>query len=166
MLLGSHDSFRKTSATLCRRARRGSDAAAIMWVFRVWKGSMRSHERYEEVKLDPYLTARWGLCTDPAEEGHERLSELETDVYAAFDATDGPATPALADALDAHHAELLHHLALEEEMVIPGLLALSPREFERYYHGSVRSLLAELGGESPTTAPGPTAPSWCATSRA
>ena len=56
----------------------------------------------------------------------------------------GDAAPALADALRAHHEALIEHLALEEELVIPALLALEPAEFEDYYHSDIRGLLQRL----------------------
>jgi hypothetical protein len=35
----------------------------------------------------------------------------------------------------AHDEAFVDHLKLEEDMVIPLLLALTPREFQRYYPG-------------------------------
>jgi len=150
LLLNSHESFRRTSRTLLRRAEGGSDAGAIGWVFRAWKAGMRSHEGYEEYKLYPYLERRWGLSMAPAEAGHRQLAELDSAVRAAI--TAGDATPALADALRAHDAVLVAHLALEEELVIPALLALEPAEFEDYSMSDIRGLLQRLdqrGGTSP-----------------
>ena len=146
LLLNSHESFRRTSRVLLRRAEGGSDAAAIGWVFRAWKAAMRSHEGYEEHKLYPYLERRWGLSMATAEEGHRKLAELDAAVRGAVTAipTGGDATPALADALRAHDEALVAHLALEEALVIPALLALEPAEFEDYSMSDIRGLLQRL----------------------
>lgn len=145
LLLGSHESFRRTSASLVRRAESGGDAAAIGWVFDYWKSAMSGHERYEEHKLYPYLEARWGLSCDPLRAGHHQLAALDAAVRAAVDACDGPATPALHTALATHDAALSAHLDVEEELIIPALLALSPDEFETYYHSNIHTLLSRLG---------------------
>jgi hemerythrin-like domain-containing protein len=132
LLLRSHQAFRETSRVLCRRARDGGDSAAIGWIFNAWKSGMHSHERYEEYKLYPYLERRWGLSMEALQEGHALLSAKEEDVRAAFRDTEGPASEALVAALQAHHDVLLEHLDLEEDVVIPALLALEPDEFEAY----------------------------------
>jgi len=150
LLLGSHEAFRTTSRTLVDRARRGGDTAALRWVFLRWKAAMGNHEHYEEGKLYPYLEARWGLDLDPARAGHTAVAEAEEAVLRAA-TVDGPATEALARALADHDAVLLTHLDLEEAVVIPALLALSPAEFEAYTSSSLRRLLADLG--EPTSGP-------------
>jgi len=149
LLLNSHESFRRTSRVLLRRAEDGSDAQAIGWIFRAWKASMRSHEGYEEHKLYPYLERRWGISTASAEEGHRQLAELDAAVRGAV--TAGDATPALADALRAHDEVLVAHLALEESLVIPALLALEPAEFEDYSMSDIRGLLQRLDARERVT---------------
>ena len=140
LLLGSHDSFRRTSSTLIARAESGGDLAGIQWVFSYWKSAMRGHEHYEEHKLYPYLEARFPLSCDALRAGHDHLAELDTAVRDAED------LPALAAALKAHDAVLCAHLEAEEALVIPALLALAPEEFETYYHSDIRTLLRTLEG--------------------
>lgn len=141
LLLRSHESFRRTSQTLMDRAQAGRDAPAIGWVFAAWKAAMKNHEAYEEYKLYPYLEMRWGLDMAPAEQGHEALGALDAQVRSAV--RPGAASPALADALARHHATLLAHLDLEERLVIPALLALTPAEFERYSRSTLSMLLRD-----------------------
>lgn len=142
LLLGSHEGFRRTSASLVRRAEAGRDAAAIGWVFDYWKSAMSGHERYEEYKLYPYLEARWGLSCEPLRAGHHQLAALEDAVRAAVRKDDGAA---LHTTLATHDAALLAHLDAEESLVIPALLALSPEEFDTYYHNNIHTLLSRLG---------------------
>ena len=144
LLLSAHKSFRRTSRSLVRRAESGEDAAAIGGVFDYWKSAMSGHEGYEEHKLYPYLEARWGLSCEPLRAGHHQLAALEAAVQAAVAGCDGPATPALHTALMTHDAALLAHLAVEEELVVPALLALSPAEFKAYYQNNIRTLLSSL----------------------
>jgi hypothetical protein len=60
-------------------------------------------------------------------------------VIAAFDGAgaDGPRTDVIA-ALERHETILIAHLALEEELVIPRLLALTPSEFDDFVSGRSR----------------------------
>lgn len=146
LLLRAHEYFRRTSRDLVRRADAGRDAAAIGWVFGAWKSAMSGHERYEEHKLYPYLEARWGLSCDPLRAGHHQLSELDAAVRAAVADCDGPASAALHAALSIHDAALSAHLDVEEALVVPALLALSPDEFETYYRNNIRTLLAHMAG--------------------
>lgn len=139
LLLNGHRSFRRTSRHLIEEAERGGSHASIAWLFRLWKAGMHSHEHYEEHKLYPYLAARWGISMEPARVGHDELAERERDVYAAL-AGDG----SLVDALRAHDAVLCPHLDLEEELVIPALLALDPEEFEDYLRSDIRGLLQRM----------------------
>lgn len=141
LLLRSHESFRRTSQTLVQRAQAGRDAQAIGWVFGAWKSAMKNHEAYEEYKLYPYLEMRWGLDMDPAEQGHHALGLLDAQVRQAV--KPGDATPALTAALTQHHDALLAHLDLEERLVIPALLALTPQEFERYSRSTLSMLLRD-----------------------
>jgi len=140
LLLQGHASFRRTSQALIDSAARGASGSSIGWMFRAWKGAMHSHEHYEESKLYPYLEARWGLSMAPAQAGHELLSEREADVLANL------RTESLEHALRAHDAVLQAHLDLEEELVIPALLALEPHEFEDYIHSDIRGLLQRMAG--------------------
>ena len=140
LLLGGHESFRRTSQTLLHRAEAGGDNLGIHWVFQVWKGGMHSHEHYEEHKLYPYLTHVWGLSFDVARQGHEDLADVEAEVLArSRDA--GAASPALAEALRRHDQVLVDHLALEEQLVIPALLALEPAAFETFLRSDIGTLL-------------------------
>ena len=140
LLLGGHESFRRTSRTLLRRAEEGGDRQGIRWVFHVWKSAMRSHERYEEHKLYPYLAHVFGISFDDARAGHEALGEAETAVLEAARG-EGQATSELAEALRHHDEVLVEHLALEEELVIPALLSLEPDVFERFLRQDIVRLL-------------------------
>jgi hemerythrin-like domain-containing protein len=154
LLLRSHDGFRRISRQLVEaarsRANNSEDVASLRYVFRHWKSAMKSHERYEEMKLYPYLEARYGVTLGQLEEQHQQLGRLEHDVYAAWDAGDGQA---LAAALKAHDETLIAHLAQEEEAVIPLLLSLTRQEFEHYAYSSARTLLAELAALAEPTEP-------------
>jgi hypothetical protein len=56
----------------------------------------------------------------------------------------GEPAPGLADALEEHDAVLQVHLDHEEELVIPALLELSPREFEDYRALGIVELMRRL----------------------
>ena len=150
LLLGSHENFRRISAYLITAAGGGegkrSNLTAIASLYLRWITGMRSHESYEEHKLYPYLARRWGTDFAGAEAGHVALHTAHAAVVEAIAeaAEQGEITPALVAALRAHDQALDVHLELEEELVIPGLLALSPAEFHRYTMLSLPSLLAEL----------------------
>lgn len=135
LLLGSHDNFLAINDRLIERAGRVPELDALEPHYRYWIHAMRSHERYEELKLYPYLEHRFGVSFEPSRAGHAELHEKHAAVLAAFrgvDASDD-ARAALVDALTEHRATLHAHLTLEEMAVIPLLLELSPEEFERYY---------------------------------
>lgn len=140
LLLGGHASFRRTSRMLCDRAASGADALGLHWTFSVWKGAMHSHEHYEEHKLYPYLSHVWGLSFDTARAGHEALADAEAEVLARS-REGGAATTALAEALRRHDEVLLPHLDLEEELVIPALLALEPAAFETFLRSDIDTLM-------------------------
>jgi hypothetical protein len=106
---------------------------------------MKSHEGYEEGKLYPYLNAKYGVSMAILELHHKSLGLAEDRVYAAEN--EGDALK-FAHALKKHDEVLVPHLAQEEEMVIPLLLALAPRDFERYSNGHIAGLLRELARES------------------
>ena len=153
LLLGSHENFRRISAYLITAAedepsgeRGRSSLTAIASLYLRWITGMRSHEAYEERKLYPYLARRWGTDFAGAKAGHAALHTAHAAVVEAIAeaAEQGEITPALVAALRAHDQALDAHLELEEELVIPGLLALSPAEFHRYTMLSLPSLLAEL----------------------
>ena len=129
LLLGSHANFLRINRQLVQLARDGASARSIESYFRRWIAAMRSHEAYEERKLYPYLSARWGADFSAARDGHEALHEAFDLVVAACRADDADV---LTAALEAHHAVLEDHLRLEEELVIPLLLELPPEEFDVY----------------------------------
>ena len=140
LLLGGHAGFRRTSRSLVDSSSAGRSPRGLLWVFRTWKAAMHSHERYEETKLYPYLEARWGLSMEPARSGHDVLARCERDVLAAA-AAGGDRFEAT---LRAHDEVLCAHLDLEEQLVIPALLALEPEEFDDYIHSDIRGLLQRL----------------------
>jgi len=113
-------------------------------LFRRWKRGMKSHEGYEEGKLYPYLNAKYGVNMAVLEMHHRILGQVEERVFAAE--SEGDALK-FAHALKKHDEVLVPHLAQEEEMVIPLLLALKPKEFERYSRGHISGLLRELAME-------------------
>lgn len=127
LLLGSHANFRRISHHLVARAEAGHSADHDRVLFEQWKRAMGGHEAYEERKLYPFLTRRWGISCATAEAGHSMLGLLDIGVRAAFASGKG-----VAKAMRAHHDALMAHLDYEEEMVIPLLLALEPAEFEAY----------------------------------
>ncbi|PRQ03767.1 hemerythrin domain-containing protein [Enhygromyxa salina] len=146
LLLGSHANFLRLSSYLIRAAEAGEDRGGIASSYLSWIAGMRSHEAYEERKLYPYLARRWGVNFDVACAGHELLHRLHDDVVLALSPTteDRAATPPLAAALRRHDAALAEHLELEEDLVIPCLLALEPEEFHIYTMSSLPALLAQL----------------------
>jgi len=148
LLLGSHASFCAINARLIEQAQRGGTAAHLESRYRSWIAAMRSHEGYEEHKLYPYLARRWGVSFDEAEAGHHALHEAHAGVLSAFS---GLRTQESADrrasvvkALQEHERVLQAHLQVEEDLVIPLLLGLSPNEFERYYYSSIATLMRDL----------------------
>ncbi|MEM7135273.1 MAG: hemerythrin domain-containing protein [Myxococcota bacterium] len=150
LLLGSHTNFVSINARLIGEAKTVEDPAALEWRYVRWIEAMRSHERYEEYKLYPYLARRWGVSFAGAQEGHRTLHDKHNEVMAAFRGLNDPdrdpttARAKLVDALAAHHEALVDHLRVEEDAVIPLLLDLIPEEFQHYYHSSIQTLLAEL----------------------
>lgn len=116
---------------------------------------MRSHERYEEHKLYPFLERRWpasGTDFMDCRRGHERLHEKHAAVLAAFqemrdpdhDAPRDAARAELVRALSDHLATLSDHLRLEEDAVIPLLLELDREEFDAYCLESIDALLSAM----------------------
>ncbi len=138
LLLGSHDNFRRVSRHLVECAEDREDVAFIGSLFVRWISAMRSHEAYEEHKLYPYLTKRWGVDFGRASEGHAQLHARADEVVAAVrdlvnaDDANDDLHEALAAALRAHDDVLVDHLAHEEECVIPLLLQMSATEFQTY----------------------------------
>ena len=53
---------------------------------------------------------------------------------------------AFPGALVAHDRTLDAHLDVEEEAVVPLLLALEPDEFDRYYRSPISTLIPASGG--------------------
>lgn len=154
LLLGSHANFRRVSRYLIEKAAR-EELVGLHALFDRWIGAMRSHEAYEEGKLYPYLEYRFGVSLDLARAGHEELHARAEAVVAAFASGARPAVAADHDegeagnvvllALEAHDRALSAHLDVEEDAVIPLLLALEPEEFVRYYDSPL-SLLIPRGG--------------------
>jgi hypothetical protein len=148
LLLGSHDNFRRVSSYLVEVAAAGEAARSIGGTYRRWIAAMRAHEAYEEGKLYPFLERRWGASFAAAERGHRALHDAHDQVMSALAAGD-PSFDTLADgtlhrALERHDRVLRDHLSLEEALVIPLLLALSPDEFSEYYNLPLQVLLDRL----------------------
>jgi hypothetical protein len=150
LLLGSHTNFRRVSRYLVDKASR-EKFVGLHSLFDRWIAAMRSHEGYEEHKLYPYLEYRWGVSLDEARAGHDELHARADEVVEAFRSLARPADPAdspksardnwVLRALEAHDRALDAHLDLEEEAVVPLLLALSPEEFDRYYRSPLSLLI-------------------------
>ena len=150
LLLGSHANFRRVSRFLVDRAAT-EKFVGLHSLFDRWIAAMRSHEAYEERKLYPYLEYRWRVSLDAARAGHDELHARADEVAEAFRSLARPADPAdsAADppdntvlrALQAHDLTLGEHLDVEEEAVIPLLLALDPEEFHRYYRSPLSMLI-------------------------
>jgi hypothetical protein len=127
LLLGSHANFRAISEHLMQSARQRAPIAPISSLYRRWKAAIEGHEAYEERKLYPYLERRWGVSFADAVAGHELLHARDREVRDALRTGVG-----VAETLAAHHTVLVEHLDLEETLVIPLLLELSPAEFALY----------------------------------
>jgi hypothetical protein len=153
LLLGSHANFRRVSRYLVDQASR-EEFVGLHSLFDRWIAAMRSHEAYEEQKLYPYLEYRWGVSLDEARTGHDELHARADDVVEAFRSLARPADPAdpadptetppdnpLLRALQAHDRTLDAHLDVEEEAVVPLLLALDPEEFAHYYRSPLSLLI-------------------------
>ena len=152
LLLGSHQNFRSVSAYLVQEAQAGRPSAPLESLFRRWISAMRSHEAYEERKLYPFLRRRWGVSFEAAEAGHRTLHKRYDEVIDAFArvrvlATDNdgdehdPRQSLLVQALQSHDRVLDEHLELEEDLVVPLLLELSPTEFDFYCNSLITTLL-------------------------
>jgi len=154
LLLGSHSNFRRVSRYLVDKAS-SEEFVGLHSLFDRWIAAMRSHEAYEESKLYPYLEHRWGVSLTEARAGHDELHTRADEVVEAFRSLARPADPAASPepssvnlvlgALEAHDRTLDAHLNLEEEAVVPMLLALSPEEFDRYYRSPLSMLLPTPG---------------------
>ncbi len=141
LLLGSHESFRQVSLELVKRTTSVDSLRASELLYLRWISAMRSHESYEEGKLYPFLEMRWGVSMNPAADGHEELHRADERVRDALAVGD---VDAVVAALEAHDRVLNVHLNLEEELVIPLLLELTPAEFREYYTLSIHALRRRL----------------------
>ena len=150
LLLGSHSNFRRVSRYLVDKAAR-EEFVGLHSLFDRWIAAMRSHEAYEERKLYPYLEYRWRVSLNEARTGHSELHARADEVTEAFRSLARPVDPAdpsdpttdnaVLRALQAHDRTLDAHLDVEEEAVIPLLLALDPKEFDRYYRSPLSMLI-------------------------
>ncbi len=152
LLLGSHENFRQVSEVLVAEAEGGGFVRPIDRLYRRWIGAMRSHEAYEEGKLYPYLERRFATSFEAAEAGHRALHAAHDGVVKALAEAQGGddprATDALHQALARHDGVLGTHLDVEEELVIPMLLALSPDEFVEYCDTPIDQLMLRLDARS------------------
>ena len=152
LLLGSHSNFRRVSRYLIERASI-EEFVGLHSLFDRWIAAMRSHEAYEERKLYPYLEYRWGVSLSEARDGHDALHSRADEVVEAFRSLSRPADSRASiepskdnlvlSALEAHDEALDAHLDVEEDAVIPLLLALSPEEFDRYYRSPLSLLIPD-----------------------
>ena len=149
LLLDSHRNFIAINDYLVDRALRDPHPELLEGRYRRWIAAMRSHERYEETKLYPYLERRWGVDLGASKRGHDRLHEKHAQVLAAFQNAREPedtdaARASLVHALSDHLATLTTHLRVEEDAVIPLLLDLERDEFTEYCAKSIDALLAGM----------------------
>lgn len=154
LLLGSHENFRAVSEYLVAEAEVHDSPDRLEVLYRQWIGAMRSHEAYEENKLYPYLAWRWDVSFASAEAGHVALHERHAEVLSAFAdiRTDGLSQntrSTLVAALRKHDEILRAHLEVEEDLVIPLLLALSPDEFRTYSHSTMWALKQRMEAGRP-----------------
>lgn len=166
LLLDAHEAFRKRAVWILDRvvAIEPAGTAALhrrqRWRLRMaddfawWMKGMRGHERYEERKLYPFLARRYGYSFAALEAAHRALHERERAVIEAFSALvpgapdEAPRHAELLTALRAYEDALGVHLAAEEDLIIPMLLALDPAEFTAFRSGA-----AEPPALTPATAP-------------
>lgn len=141
LLLGSHENFRNVSEYLIGRVGL-EDPASLSHLFERWMSAMHSHERYEELKLYPYLERRWEVSMQAAADGHAELHRQTAHVREAFEAA---VEDEIRRCLRGHNLCLRKHLDLEESRVIPLLLELNPDEFVAYTNSSLQTLLHDLG---------------------
>jgi len=134
LLLGSHANFLRFTQALIDQSKGFSPPAARIGAeFERLLGALRGHEGYEESKLYPFLTRRFGLQVWPLEAGHTLLHNRADEVLVAVrNAPSSGPVPAVRRALEAYRQALVTHLRLEEDAVIPLLLKLPPAEFDRF----------------------------------
>lgn len=171
LLLESHATFRGRSDWIIDRLRdlapRGEVDARrrARWLKRMraefswWRSSMGAHERYEERKLYPYLCARYRLTFDDLQAGHRELHALADQIESAFVAAradDGRERSLLSllplseliQTVENHRDALLRHLELEENKVIPILLAMPKAEFQHFVATPIEHLLSNRDASS------------------
>jgi hypothetical protein len=150
LLVRSHESFRIVSEQIKAALRRAVPMSQPARRFRRWMYAMGSHERYEESKLYPFLEARWGASMAELEAGHEALGAQRSVVEDAFARVDevgddaAAARARLREAFDLFDEILRDHLDLEERIVVPLLLELTPSEFADFTLLPIEMLLARL----------------------
>jgi len=149
LLVGSHDNFLAINDYLLDQVRRSAEPWRLEVRCRYWIAAMRSHERYEEQKLYPYLAHRFGVSFEASRAGHAHLHAKRGAVlaaFAAFDEKNGASRDDLERALEEHRVTLHEHLELEEAAVVPRLLELSREEFGRYFAFPIERLLQQSAG--------------------
>jgi len=160
LLLNSHDGFRRMCSWLIESVHeldltsdsplRGRKRVVLLrMLFDQWQAGMGGHERYEEKKLYPYLGRKYGVAFDHLERGHHELHIARDEVIvkfrmAAASGAGHPERDQLGETLDSYNGILVEHLRVEEELVIPLLLTLSPDEFREYSTHSLRDLLRRM----------------------
>lgn len=170
LLLDSHEAFRKRAVWILDRVvaiePTGAEGAAPLhrrrrWCrrmaddFALWMRGMRGHERYEERRLYPFLARRYGYSFAALEAAHRALHERERVVLEAFAALvagapdEGVRHGELVTALRAYEDALHVHLAAEEDLIIPMLLALDPSEFTAFRSGAAEPPVLTPAAEPP-----------------
>jgi hemerythrin-like domain-containing protein len=154
LLLDAHEAFRKRAVWILDRVVAIAPAGTAplhrrqRWRLRMaddfawWMKGMRGHERYEERRLYPFLARRYEHSFAGLEAAHRGLHERERAVIDAFAALlpgaldEGERHAELLTALRAYEDALRVHLAAEEDLIIPMLLALDPSEFTAFRSGA------------------------------
>lgn len=122
MILGIHDQFRAAASELMRLVgiEGEPDVAAVRGVFEPLAQVLHHHHHAEEETLFPFVKLRTGVAPERLVADHAELVKAISDVERSLSA--GDAQPVKAVVVAFEHV-LVTHLAREETLVIPVLLA-------------------------------------------
>lgn len=132
-LLAIHDQFRAASRRIAFLIEQVSpDIAWVRRVFTPLALTLHHHHHAEEDMLFPMVLERTGMAPEQLVQDHQVLTDAIASVAAALsegDTTRARVTIASFDEI------LVEHLAREEALVIPVLLAMTAREAWALLHG-------------------------------
>jgi hemerythrin-like domain-containing protein len=133
MMLSSHDQFRTASKRLRSLVAAGTDAADLARMFRPFAEVLHHHHHGEELMVFPAVLRATGVAPERLVADHVELMRAIDDVAKSFAA---PTTAErMAAAVTTFDEVLCAHLDREEELVVPVLLAMTPAEVHRLFHG-------------------------------